>query len=585
MIIFLQILLIIFCATTPFYQGVNQKILIPVTAVSALVLFLFYPRRKSSADREIPDNEIGESEVTKEPLLNKLAQKQVIDDTSIVQLSALGSAYRKNEWKEIESSVDEILDHCIKLIRARIDAHTVAIFFPTADGGLKLRRHSSHSEYINESAVIYPGKGIIGGFLKEGQKQLNLQEIVSDSVTLYYYTKDAGIRSLMASPIVAGNAERGSIIVDSTNKKNFSDEDHAFLSVAASILGNAVFNAYLYTEHRLEHIRLAAMSSIEKEFFRNLSLDVILDKMVEVIPFAINCDRLTISIRSENEPVAEIKRTWGTDTENLIGMKFSLKERNLASLMYSKNICLARNFSKDHYEMRYAESELKNDKFASFIAVPVGVDDPKGLILLESAQRDAFTESEKDLLSRLALSAGLAIEKILILEQAKNLATHDGLTGLNNHRQFQQILADEITRAIRYEDSLSLILCDIDFFKKINDTYGHQFGDTVLKGVAAALESCIRQGVDTVARYGGEEFALVMVKSDEQKALETAERIRQHISSKLFRAPSGQDVKVTMSFGVAVYRQHARQIDELIKKADKALYRAKDNGRNRVEVF
>ena len=87
------------------------------------------------------------------------------------------------------------------------------------------------------------------------------------------------------------------------------------------------------------------------------------------------------------------------------------------------------------------------------------------------------------------------------------------------------------------------------------------------------------------SQYGGEEFALILVKSDDNNAMETAERIKQQISSKLFRAPSGEDVHVTMSFGIAVYRKHARQIDELIKKADKALYRAKDNGRHRVEVF
>lgn len=580
----IQIALIILCAAAYFIDGLQGRITVPLSAFLALALYLIPSGKKVRVHTDHQEKVSGK-EVPQEPLLNRVAQKQVMEETSILKVNAIGSAYRKDQWQQIERSVDALLENCIKVIRARINAHTVAIFFPTLDGGLKLRKYSSSSQCINENAVIYPGVGIIGGFLKEGLKQLNLQEIISDSVTLYYYTQDAGIRSLMASPIIAGDTERGSIIVDSTNKKNFTDEDHAFLSVAASVLGNAVFNAYLYTEHKLEHIRLAAMSSIEKEFFQNLSMDVILDKMLEVIPFAVACNRLTISVRSQKEHFAEIKRTWGINTEGLNNLQFSLKERNLAALMYSKNISISRNFSKDHYEIRYTGNEPHNEEFASFLAVPIGVDDPKGLILLESVSRDAFAESDKDLLVRLALSAGLAIEKILILDQARNLATHDGLTGLNNHREFQQILSDEITRAIRYQDSLSLIICDIDFFKKINDTYGHQFGDIVLKGVASCLESCIRQGVDTVARYGGEEFALVIVKSDDVNAVETAERIRQQISSKLFRAPSGEDVHVTMSFGIAVYRQHARQIDELIKKADKALYRAKENGRNRVEVF
>ncbi|NLD99922.1 MAG: sensor domain-containing diguanylate cyclase, partial [Fibrobacter sp.] len=377
----------------------------------------------------------------------------------------------------------------------------------------------------------------------------------------------------------------GSIIVDSTDKNHFSDEDHAFLSVIASVLGTAVYNTYLYTEHKLEHTRLAAMSSIEKEFFKDLSLNSILDKMVQIIPFAVPCDRLTISLISDCGTFATIKRVWGTESEFFLDKKFSLREKTIASLGYSKNICLSRNFSKDHYEVRYFDDEPKEPVFNSFLAVPVGVDTCKGLLFLESLQHDTFGEWSHDLLARMATSAGLALEKILVYEKVNNLATHDGLTGLNNHREFQQILKDEITRSIRYNDPLSLVICDIDYFKKVNDTYGHQFGDIVLKSVATTLDNSIRQGVDAASRYGGEEFALVLVKADQNSAFETAERIRQLIASKHFRGPAGEDVQISMSFGIAVYRQHAKHIDELIKKADKALYRAKENGRNRVEIF
>ena len=102
------------------------------------------------------------------------------------------------------------------------------------------------SEFVNKDAVIYPGVGVIGSFLKDGLKQLKLTDIVTDSMTLYYYKKDAGIRSLMASPIIADDVERGTIIVDSTEKDNFTDEDHSYLSTMADLLGQAVYNSYLY---------------------------------------------------------------------------------------------------------------------------------------------------------------------------------------------------------------------------------------------------------------------------------------------------------------------------------------------------
>ena len=569
---------LLLCAIFYFAGGNVSRIGVPV-CLSLSFLILLFPSRLLKTKKKHVDLLPVESAFPRD------SQKQVNDEIGVVQVSSLGSAHRKKEWQQIETIIDDILDTSIKLVRSRINANTVAVFFPTLDGGFKLRRYSSLSEHINKEAVIYPGVGVIGGFLKDGLKQLNLHEIMSDSMTLYYYNKDAGIRSLMANPIIAGGAERGTIIVDSINKKHFTDEDHAYLSLISSILGQAVLSTYLYVEHKVEHVRLSAMSSIEKEFFRNLSLDIILDKMTEIIPFAITCDRLTISIKDETGNSASILRTWGKDSETFNKRSFSLKERNLAALTYSKNIVLSRNFSKEHYEIRYFDDEPRDEDFSSFLAVPVGVDACKGMILMESTERDAFGESCRELLSRIATSAGLAIEKIMIFEKARDLATHDGLTGLFNHREFQQILKDEITRSIRYNDPLALVICDIDFFKKVNDTWGHQFGDTVLKGVSNHLANSIRQGVDTASRYGGEEFALVLVKTNQESAAETAERIREQISAIQFRAPTGEDVHVTMSFGIAIYRQHARHIDELIKKADKALYRAKESGRNRVEVF
>jgi diguanylate cyclase (GGDEF)-like protein len=327
------------------------------------------------------------------------------------------------------------------------------------------------------------------------------------------------------------------------------------------------------------------VSGIEKDFFRHPTIDAILDNMVDIIRFAFECDRMTLSMRSDDGSSAAIRRVYGVHTRGLDNHVFSLGEKTLASILYSKNICFSRNFATERNEVRYFEKEPRDEEFGSFLAVPFGVDGCKGMILLESFRRDAFSATMRELLWGIATSAGLAIEKIAILEKTEAIATHDGLTGLFNHRQFQQLLKEEITRSGRYDDPLALVICDIDFFKKINDTYGHPFGDTVLKEVSRLFESGIRGTIDTAARYGGEEFALILVKTDEAQAVETAERIRATIERTKFINPAGGEVCVTMSFGIAVLGKHARELNDLIRKADKALYRAKANGRNRVEVF
>lgn len=173
-------------------------------------------------------------------------------------------------------------------------------------------------------------------------------------------------------------------------------------------------------------------------------------------------------------------------------------------------------------------------------------------------------------------------EKNSYLEGIANL---DGLTEIYNHRYFQEFLDKEISRTIRLENQLSLILTDIDNFKKFNDFYGHQAGDYVLKEVAGLCGGLIRD-YDLIARYGGEEFVFVFPETGETDALTIAEKIRAAIEQHPF-SYEGDDYRVTSSFGVAVFDGTAKPIkkSELIDRADKAMYAAKKKGRNRVEAY
>jgi diguanylate cyclase (GGDEF)-like protein len=168
--------------------------------------------------------------------------------------------------------------------------------------------------------------------------------------------------------------------------------------------------------------------------------------------------------------------------------------------------------------------------------------------------------------------------------QLQEMANRDGLTGLYNHRYFHEQLAQDFLRAKRYHEDLSCVLLDIDYFKKFNDTYGHQTGDVVLRTLAEVIERSIRDS-DLAARYGGEEFALVLYHTDKPAAYEVAERLRQMVESHQVQ-DNDNVLHVTISAGIATF-PHGRVHDskELIEYADQALYKAKENGRNRVETF
>ncbi|MFP4474398.1 MAG: diguanylate cyclase [Desulfatibacillaceae bacterium] len=166
-------------------------------------------------------------------------------------------------------------------------------------------------------------------------------------------------------------------------------------------------------------------------------------------------------------------------------------------------------------------------------------------------------------------------------KQLQELANRDGLTGLFNHRYFQEALAKDFQRSLRYHESLSVVLLDIDFFKKFNDTYGHQTGDIVLTTLGQLILKSLRE-TDLAARYGGEEFALVLYHTPNDAAYMVAERLRESVQDHTFIA-GDLELNVTISVGVATFpHDDIPDAKVLIECADKALYKAKEMGRNQV---
>ncbi|MBI2943445.1 MAG: sensor domain-containing diguanylate cyclase [Candidatus Wallbacteria bacterium] len=203
-----------------------------------------------------------------------------------------------------------------------------------------------------------------------------------------------------------------------------------------------------------------------------------------------------------------------------------------------------------------------------------------GMLGLYSAAPDILTTDEMRLLVLLTPGLAIAFRNSQLLFALERQAKIDEMTGLYNYRTFRALLGREFTRLERYGEPLSLLLLDIDYFKKVNDTYGHQTGDAVLRALASLLLDT-KRGVDAVARYGGEEFVMILPDTDLDGAALLAERVRKQVAAQ----PILPDRSVTVSIGVASFTASDRgPEDELIHRADMALYRAKQSGRNRVEL-
>jgi diguanylate cyclase (GGDEF)-like protein len=228
-----------------------------------------------------------------------------------------------------------------------------------------------------------------------------------------------------------------------------------------------------------------------------------------------------------------------------------------------------------------AETEL-----AGVYALGRPLTPPEGGVLgvLTIARDDEpFSDTEHDVFSYLANSAALSLENVGLHETIQRQAVTDELTGLYNHRRFQEFLTDEVERFRRFGGNLGLMMLDIDDFKRVNDNYGHLQGDEVLREVARVLKETSRE-VDEPARYGGEEMAVALPQTGLQGAFEFAERVRARIEQLRVPLLEGDGtIRVTASFGVAALPDSApAEKDALVAAADAALYRAKRSGKNRT---
>lgn len=198
---------------------------------------------------------------------------------------------------------------------------------------------------------------------------------------------------------------------------------------------------------------------------------------------------------------------------------------------------------------------------------------------LNKKSRQDFDDEDERLFMAFSHQVSVAIENARLY----NMAFYDGLTKVFMRRYFEAWLSQEFARVKRYRTDLSIIMFDIDYFKKINDTYGHQAGDAVLEGIAQTVKDNIREA-DVLARYGGEEFVVCLPETKVDKALHSAERIRQEIEKREF-VYDGKKIPVTISLGVASFRETPEDsVSQFIKDADSALYQSKEGGRNRVTV-
>ena len=355
-------------------------------------------------------------------------------------------------------------------------------------------------------------------------------------------------------------------------KRRFSEEDIPLLNDFAHELATAMRGLEMAAAEREQLSLMRALHEISNAIFRSLRLDEMLKSVAQSLIQELGFDRTRIYlINREGESLESVLTLDQRGHETLEKEIFPLKRgvHPMVDLIMGKT------------------GDERIEKYQRTIMyLPLRTrDESMGIMMVDNLlSQQEIPPEQIPILTAIAGQLGMAVKNARLFQGVEELSITDGLTGLYLLRYFKQRLKEEFYRAERTQGQLSLMILDIDHFKRFNDTYGHPVGDTILATVAERVLSNARK-VDLTARYGGDEFMILLPDTSADEALLLAERLQQAVSSEPVILPNKNSVHLTVSIGVATYPTHAATIDEFIKRADEALYWVKSHGRNRIRLY
>lgn len=507
----------------------------------------------------------------------------------------------------------------IDIIFGFVPAHTYALFLKERRDGrdvLVLRGVRSITSFAKAPGLVLDmdhDSGVITRCAGSREPQL-LTGIVIPHAALGYYVREVPVRTFLAHPIVRGDETLGVLVLDSLEDKAFSDDDRDQLERFLPFFIQIIDRIRLSQELDVRAKNFKALHTMSEVLNSSLELEDILNRLAGELSVEVPHDLCMVIRYDEKSGEAVIahqsgdaalpggeaggsgrllrwlRSLFGTGTGSAgDGRRFPVEQNVVLGQMLSQwRLGRPKAYDFDDLTGRSREIGLLGDgaapaELGSLSCWPLMAREKFiGAFFIGSRQPHAFSEYQRNLLHTLMNQVAVVMDNVLLHRTVKDMALTDGLTGLLNHRTFMVKVQEEFERLDREPQPFSLLLLDIDFFKKINDTYGHPVGDVALRTVAGIIRKSVRT-IDFVARYGGEEFAVGLVGADSAGAEQMAERIRKTVE--ITRITSGaHSFPCTISIGVATARNAREKREELITRADNALYHAKRSGRNRVSI-
>lgn len=394
-------------------------------------------------------------------------------------------------------------------------------------------------------------------------------------------------KAWLGVPILIGEEAIGTLSVQNFTQENvFTEDDVRLLMTIAANLGIAIRNAQLYDETRRRAEQLETLRQISLLLTSNLNIDHVLRTLHKQCQQVVPIDCFYVALYDETTHGIHLPLLYQDGQYRTGQLRDSCMQPELTDYVIQTRQTLYLPDTLDADRPPPATlPPSESTPIRTYVGVPLLLRDRVvGAISMQSYQPNAYTPDQIRLLEMVATQTAIVVENARLYAEVQQLAITDELTGLLNRRALFYWGEREMSRARRFGRPLSVILFDIDHFKQVNDTYTHLKGDQVLRALANCCRHHLRS-TDIASRYGGDEFLLILPEVDLNTTTQVAERLREQVAHMDVRLEEGKTIWVTISLGVATLDAHTTDFHALVEHADQAMYRAKQCGRNRVEVW
>jgi diguanylate cyclase (GGDEF)-like protein len=499
-----------------------------------------------------------------------------------------GSLDRRSEDARISlSAVSEVRNSMynhIELLWRAMGLHSCLLLWMDARGEeLRILECVSDSDAITQRR-IGRGEGALGGVV-QGGKPLRLHNLRSGYPGLPYYDSPTMVTDFLGVPVLENGQVRGILCADRADGRSFEERDVSTLETASQSLLSIIANERVFTQLRKAKSEQGKLLGASERLVQVINEKDAAKAAIEAAEHIAQFDLAVVTLADDNGR-QQVRAATGEGHELLQGASFkggsglaaaSLKTRHYlphrGELDPKQQIVLSKETQKAFARMRSA-----------MVMPIVHGEEALGVLILACSEAGAYGDDVRTTLQVMVNQLGTTMQNARMVRRLEQLATIDALTGLANRRVFSEEIEKQLASASRFGRDLSLVVCDIDKFKLVNDTHGHAIGDVVLRGFGEVLRRNVVRDTDLAARFGGEEFVVLCEGTDTAGAIQLAERIRADLESQVYQTTAGE-LRVTVSMGVATFPLHGRTREELFDRADAALYSAKHGGRNQVRAF